>query len=76
MALLAAVIIGACFLVPLLRIRSLPIIILGLTSIALGLRGLLTLSFRRAVRLESTPIIKARSSPIFFIISVLFLSLT
>ena len=74
-ALFAAVIIGACLLVPLLRIRSLLIIILGLTSIALELRGLLTLSFYRVVRLESAPIIKARSSPTLFIISVLFLLL-
>ena len=33
------------------------------------------LSFYRAVRLESAPIIKARSSPTLFIVSVLFLSL-
>jgi len=76
MALLTAVIIGACLPVPLLRIRSLPIIILELTSVTLGLRGLLTLSFYRAVRPKSAPIIKARSSPTLFIISVSFLSLT
>ena len=75
MALFTAVIIGACLLVPLLRIRSLPIVILGLASVALGLRGLLALSFRRAVRSESTPIIKARFSPTLFIISVSFLLL-
>ena len=75
MALLAIVIIGICLLVPLLQVRSLPIIILGLTSVALGLRGLLALSFRRVVRLGSAPIIKARSSPTLFIISVSFLLL-
>ena len=76
MALLAAVIIGTYLPVPLLRVRSLSIIILGLTSVALGLRGLLALSFYRVVRSESAPIIKARSSPTLFIISVSFLLLT
>jgi hypothetical protein len=33
------------------------------------------LSFRRIVRLESAPIIKARSSPTLFIVGVLFLLL-
>jgi len=75
-ALLTIVIVGTYLLVPLLRIKSLPIIILGLTSVTLGLRGLLTLSFYRAVRSESTPIIKARSSSTLFIISVSFLLLT
>jgi len=76
MALFTTVIIGIYLPVPLLRIKSLPIIILRLTSVALGLQGLLTLSFHKAVRLESTPIIKARSSPTLFIISVSFLLLT
>jgi len=56
MALLAAVIIGIYLLIPLIRIRFLPIIILGLTSVTLGLRSLLILSFYRVVRLESAPI--------------------
>ena len=75
-ALLAAVIIGIYLPVPLLRVRSLPIIILGLTSVTLGLQGLLILSFYRVVRLESTPIIKAKSSSTLFIIGVLFLLLS
>ena len=37
MALLAAVIVNICLLILLIWIRFLPIIILGLTSIALGL---------------------------------------
>jgi len=75
MALPAAVIANACLLIPLIWIRFLPIIILGLTSITLGLRSLLMLFFCRVVRLESSPIIKVRFSPTLFIISVLFLSL-
>src|SRR5712675_401213 len=71
-ALLTAVIIGICLLVPLIWIRFLPIIILGLTKVALGLRSLLTLSLYRVVRSESAPIIKARSSPTLFIIGFSF----
>jgi hypothetical protein len=73
MAFFAAVITDIYLPVPLIWIKFLPIVILGLTSIALGLQILLTLSFYRVVRLESAPIIKARSSLILFIIGILFL---
>jgi len=76
MALPATVIVNAYLLILLIWIRFLPIIILGLTSVTLGLRSLLALSFHKAIRLESSSIIKTRFSPTLFIISVLFLLLT
>jgi len=74
-ALSATVIANACLLIPFIQIRFLPIIILGLTSITLGLRSLLALFFRRVVRLKSSPIIKARFSPTLFIVGISFLLL-
>ena len=54
-------------MVLLVRIGFLPIVILGLTSVALGLRSLLALSFRRVVGSESAPVVEARSSPTLFV---------